>query len=106
MFGLPIGTNPVAANDPLPIDPTLNPIGGTGGAPPPATAADPDYWWNSLIPLLAAMFPDATYDELCDFAFVMFNLLPPEHLPTSTVLEDPLTSGAIPASPIVVPALP
>lgn len=86
-------TPDVFADDPQPTDPTLAPSGGSGGSSTAPTAADPDYWWNVLIPSLIEEFPNATYGELCDVALYRHNLLPPE-----TEEPPPSESAAQPAS--------
>jgi hypothetical protein len=70
-------TSSVFASDPVPIDPTLTPVVTPGGPPPAPSPADPFVWWNNIIPLLASLYPNATYAELCLLAESMFNLLPP-----------------------------
>lgn len=80
-LSLALGASQAFADDPDPIDPTGRTSGDPGGAPPPPTPADWDTWWNYIIPLLQAIAPEATYDELCYAAYIMFNLLPPEEPP-------------------------
>ncbi len=75
LFALTTTPNLAVADDPPPIDPTLDPSGSTTTDP---TYADPDWWWNCCIPMLEMMYPDAAYDELCAIALVMYNVYPPQ----------------------------
>jgi hypothetical protein len=76
IFGIAFSANPAMADNPIPIDPTTAPSGGSGAPTPSPTPATP-FEWNLVVQQIFLLYPNATWDEVLWIALTQYNLLPP-----------------------------
>jgi hypothetical protein len=58
-----------------PSNPTLTPTTGSGFTSPPVVASEEA--WDMIEETILAMYPGSTYDEICYYALMWFNVYPP-----------------------------
>jgi hypothetical protein len=95
IVGLGITPTSVRADDPVLINPALQP-GQVITTPYHATQEQ----WDHMIALLSLMYPNATYDDLETFVLITYGMLPP-------ITSDPAPAISSPAPlsppPVIAP---